>query len=114
MDCRFFSKITKDFIFNKINDKKVLSEYIEHAEECEECREELEILYSMHRALGDIMGPYGDDENSDYNMELEQLINIYNDMIETDKVFSRIRWAVLIFAILSVAAMIYYYYSYIV
>lgn len=85
MDCREFGSLTKDFIFDDINDTKKIKEYIEHARICKECRDELEVIYSMHRSLGDVMGPDGKDTSADYMKELEEIDEYYMNLFKREK-----------------------------
>ena len=102
MDCREFSSYMKDFIFDKIEDNNIAISFIEHARECKQCYEELEVVYSMHRALGDIMGPNGKDDTSDYVSEIKELFDYY-DGIKLEKIKNkRIKIGVIIIFIIIV------------
>lgn len=85
MNCREFSVLTKAFIFDEIEDKKVIMEYLMHARECKECYEELEVTYSMYRSLGDIQGPDGNEYSSDYVNELKQISEYYNELVKSER-----------------------------
>ncbi|MBE5957977.1 MAG: hypothetical protein E7254_03825 [Lachnospiraceae bacterium] len=86
----------KEFIFDKIEDSNISFEFVEHARTCKKCYEELEVVYSMHRALGDITGPDGKDDTSDYVLELNEMFDYY-DGLKSEKIKNkRIRISVII------------------
>lgn len=105
MNCREFGALTKDFIFDEIKDKKIVMEYLIHAEECKDCYEELEVTYSMHRALGDIQGPDGKEYSSDYVNELKQISEYYHELIKKERrsKYLRILAVILILILVGVA-----------
>ena len=84
MECREFSSYMKDFIFDKL-DIETSSKFVDHARKCKSCFEELEVVYSMHRALGDVMGPNGKDDTSDYISELNEIFDYYDNIRENNK-----------------------------
>ena len=91
MDCREFSTYTKAFIYSEITDNKIIKQYMEHARECSDCADELEVIYSMHRALGDIQDPDGNDNSSDYISELKEIFVFYDDKIYNQKTDEKMR-----------------------
>jgi hypothetical protein len=84
MDCREFSSHMKDFIFDKLDDETSTC-FVDHAKNCRSCYDELEVVYSMHRSLGDIMGPNGKDDTSDYVSELNDIFDYYYNLRNTNK-----------------------------
>ena len=96
MDCREFSSLMKDFIFDKIEDNDTALHFVEHAKQCDACFEELEVVYSMYRALGDIMGPDGKDDTSDYVAEIHELFDYYDGIIYEKNKSKKIRIAVIV------------------
>lgn len=105
MDCREFGLLTKDFIFDNIRDNRIIKEYLEHAKNCSECHDELEVVYSMFRSLGDVMGPDGKDESADYIHELLQINEYYEEEFKLEKQSRRLRIiiVIIIFIILIIA-----------
>lgn len=102
MDCREFGLLTKDFIFDNIRDNKVIKEYLEHAKTCKDCHDELEVVYSMFRSLGDVMGPDGKDESADYVRELLQINEYYEEEFKLVKQSKRLRMIIVLIILIIV------------
>lgn len=79
MDCKRFQELINAFIYDKIENSTELEEFIEHAKNCENCREELALYYTIHRSLGDVAAPDGEDNTSDYEQELKDIIKFYDE-----------------------------------
>lgn len=109
MDCREFGSLTKDFIFDDIKDKKVIKGYLEHARECSECYEELEVTYSMHRSLGDVMGPDGKDDSSDYIQELKEIHDYYEELFAKERRSKIIHAAVIVAIVWAVVVAVVFF-----
>lgn len=105
MDCREYGLLTKDFIFDNIRDNKIIKEYLEHAKNCKDCHDELEVVYSMYRSLGDVMGPDGKDESADYMQELIQINEYYEEEFKLENQSRRLKMIIvlIIFIILIIA-----------
>lgn len=91
MNCREFGSLTKTFVYGEITDNKIIQQYMAHAKECADCYDDLEVIYSMHRALGDIQGPGGDDDSSDYIEELKSIFSYYEQIALAEKTDAQVR-----------------------
>lgn len=108
MDCRRFQELIDAFIYDKIEYSDDLEEFIDHTKNCKTCNEELSLYYTIHRGLGDIPSPDGEDNTSDCDQELKDIISFYEEYFYKQKFMKKAgKISISIFVVMILCTIVY-------